>query len=148
MAIRPATLEDLESLLDLAEIMHAESPRYSRLKYSRQRTEDHLRLMLTDPRGAVFVAERDGKIVGAAVVWADMHWTSEDVVAEEVALFVLPEARGSMAAVRLICTMKAWKDAKRAQWLQVGTSTNVEPERTAALYEFLGFKRCGFGLEV
>lgn len=147
MRIRSAILEDLPRLLDLGEMLHKESPRWSRMTFSRERAESTLRLLLTDPNGVIFVAERDGVVVGGIAGVAEQHWCSYDFIAHEMTLFMMTEARGGMAAPRLICALRAWGKLRKAIWLNAGTSTGLDPERTAGLYERLGFTRCAIGLE-
>lgn len=148
MTIRPAKETDLPRILDLGEALHEESPRWRQLSFSHSRAEAFLRMCLTDPRGVIFVAERDGVVVGGIAGWAEQHWSSEDIVAQEISFFMAPEARGGLAATRLICALRAWAEIRGAKFLQAGTSTGLEPERTAGLYERLGFSRCAIGLEV
>lgn len=148
MSIRVATWDDLPRILDLGEMLHRESPRWSRLTFSRAKAEKFMRMLLTDPRGVIFVAERDGTVIGGIAGFADAHWSSEDVIAQEVSFFMVPEARGGMAATRLICALRAWGELRKAIWLEAGTSTGLDPERTAGLYERLGFTRRSIGLEV
>lgn len=148
MRIRPATLDDLPRILDLGEMLHKESPRWSRITFSRARAESTLRLLLTDPNGVIFVAERDGVVVGGIAGVTEQHWASDDLVAHEMSLFMAPDARGGMSAIRLICSLRAWAKLRGAKWLHAGTSTGLDPERTAGLYERLGFTRCAIGLEV
>jgi len=148
MSIRPATLDDLDRILDLGEQLHKESPRWSRLSFNRAKAAEFIAQLILGPAGVVFVAEKDGVVVGGIAGMAAAHWCSDDIVAQEVSLFMDPGARGSMAAVRLICALTAWGEIKGAEWLQAGTSTGLDPERTAGLYERLGFSRCAIGLEV
>jgi len=146
--IRVAEISDLPRILDLGELLHQESPRWRRLSFSRPRAEAQMRMCIEDPRGVIFLAERDGEVVGGIAGWADKHWASDDVVAQELTFFMTPEARGTLAPTRLICALNAWADNRGAKWLHAGTSTGLDPERTAGLYERLGFTRCAIGLEV
>jgi len=146
--IRTANHEDIGALLDLGEALHQESPRWSRIGFNRAKTAEFLASLILAPTGLVLVAERDGEIYGGILAMAVPHWCSDDVVAQEVSLFVRPDARGHMAAKELIRRMCAWAKDMGAVWLQAGSSTGVDPERTAQLYEHMGFKRCVIGLEV
>lgn len=148
MSIRVANLDDLPRILDLGEQLHKESPRWSRLSFNRGKAEAFMRLLLTDPRGVIFVAEREGAVVGGIAGFAEPHWSSDDIVAQEVSFFMASDARGSMAPTRLICALRAWGEMRGAKWLHAGTSTGLDPERTAGLYERLGFTRSVIGLEV
>lgn len=148
MGIRVATLEDLPRIMDLGEQLHHESPRWSRLSFNRAKAEAFMHMLLTSDNGVVFVAERDGVVVGGIAGYAEAHWSSDDIIANEVSFFMDGGARGNMAATRLICALKAWGGMRGAKWLHAGTSTGLDPERTAALYECMGFSRCAIGLEV
>ncbi len=148
MSIRPATLDDLDRILDLGEQLHKESPRWSRLSFNRAKAAEFIASLIVGAHGVVFVAEKDGVVVGGIAGLATAHWSSDDIVAQEVSFFMEPGARGSMVAIRLICALQAWGGIKGAKWLQAGTSTGLDPERTAGLYERLGFSRCAIGLEV
>lgn len=146
MGIRVATQADIPRILELGELMHAESPRWSRLSFNRVKAEHYLRDLI-DGAGAVFLAEHGGVVVGGIAGVLSSHWSSDDLLADEVAFFMAPAARGNMLAVRLVCTLRAWAEQRGAKWLQAGTSTGLDPERTAQLYERLGFTRCAIGLE-
>lgn len=147
MDIRPATLEDIARLVDLGERLHHESPRWSRITYNRVKAATMMQQMIEESWGVVFVAVQAGVIMGGIAGVAMPHWSSDDIVAEEITFFMDPSARGRIAAARLICVLQAWAEKRGAKWLQAGTSTGVDPERTASLYERMGFTRCAIGLE-
>lgn len=148
MGIRVATLDDLPRILELGELLHKESPRWSRLSFNRAKAANMMAQMILEPHGVIFVAEQDGLVVGGIAGFASPHWSSDDIVAQELSFFMAPGARGSIVAVRLICALQAWAEMRGAKWLHAGTSTGLDPERTAGLYERLGFSRCAIGLEV
>ncbi|CAJ0800794.1 hypothetical protein LMG18090_04047 [Ralstonia mannitolilytica] len=147
MSIRVATQADVPRILDLGEEMHAESPRWSRLSFSRERAGETLHTLLTSDDGVVYVAERGGEIIGGIAGAIGPHWSSDDRLAREVSLFITKEARGSLAASRLIVALQAWAKLRGAIWTDVGTSTGLDPEVTARLYELHGAVRCSIGLE-
>jgi hypothetical protein len=148
VSIRAANIKDLEQLVALGKWMHKESPRLSRLTYSHERAEGFMRMLLTDLRGGVFVSERRaGEIVGFIAGFADAHLTSNDIVALVSMFFILPDARVSIDAQRLVCVMRSWAAKKGAKWVDAGVWTGIEPEKTAKLYEAFGYTRCSIGLE-
>ena len=146
--VRAGTYGDIDALVALGDLLHRESPRFARLTYSQDRVAAAIRGLLDSPDGLVLVAERAGAVVGGVLAVVAPHWSSDDRVAQEVSLFVAPTARGGLAATQLICGLVAWAREQGAVYLQVGTSTGVHAERTAQLYEHLGFRRCAIGLEV
>lgn len=148
MSIRVATLDDLPRILELGELLHKESPRWSRLSFNRAKAAHFIAHLILEANGVVFVAEHNDVVVGGIAGMSSPHWSSDDVLAQEVSFFMAPEARGSMVAVRLIGALRAWGEIRGAKWLTAGTSTGLDPERTAGLYERLGFSRCMIGLEI
>lgn len=146
--IRPATLTDIPALVVLGRLMHDESPRFCVLPYSPDKVRDMLRVLINEPFGFAWVAEdADGGIVGGMIAALMPHWCSEAVVASDLALFVAPSARGTLAPVRLLNTYRSWAKAQGAVMCQFGVTTGVQTEATAALVERIGFKRCGVVLE-
>ena len=147
MTIRTATQDDLPRLLELGQQLHEESPRWSRIPFSRARAAQTLTNMMLSADGVIFVAEKGGRVVGGIAGLIQDHWACDARVAHEASFFMDPEHRGSFAACRLICSLVAWARVRNAAWLYVGTSTGVDPETTARLYERLGAVRCAIGLE-
>lgn len=145
--IRPGKLEDIDTLIDLGRIMHAESPRWSRLTYNEDRVRKTLTTLIDSPDGLVLVAERSGLMVGGIIACMSLDWMSDDRTAQELALFMLPEYRSSITPCRLISGLMAWAKIKGAAWVEAGVSTGVHVERTTELYERLGFERCSITLE-
>lgn len=145
--IRPATIGDMGVLLAMGRAMHAESPRWRRLKYSEHQVETMLIGLIESPQGVVLIAERDGQAIGAIAAVVQRAWCATDLVAEEVSFYMLPEHRGSLAAARLVNSFKEWARLQGASWAYAGASTGVDDERVAQLYEGFGFSRCAVGLE-
>lgn len=144
--IRPANPLDLPALLDLGERMHAESPRFSRLTFSRARLHNTLRGLLDSPAGFLWVAEQ-GVVIGGMAGIIGPHWASDDLVATDLALFIDEKQRGGMSTARLVTEYKRWAHQRGARIVQVGVTTGVQTEQTARLYERLGLARCGLILE-
>lgn len=147
MSIRTATTEDVPRLVELGSALHAESPRWSRIPFNPSRAAETLMNLILGDNGVVFVAERDGVVVGGIAGAIQQHWACDALVAHEASFFMEADHRGGFAACRLICALRAWAEIKGAAWLYVGTSTGVDPEMTARLYERLGAIRCAIGLE-
>jgi len=145
--IRPATIEDLPALLDIGRDMATESPRYSRMRFSRDKLAHMLGALIESEAGFVCVVEDDCGISAVMVAMVAEHWMSDDLNASDLALYVKPNARGTMAATELICAYRAWAQGRGAVLVQAGITTGIFTEKTAQLYEYLGFKRCGVVLE-
>lgn len=145
--IREATFLDLPALLDIGARMHGAAPVYAKMKFDARRLASTLTSLIGVEHGYVWVAERDGAVVGVMVACAVDHWCSASRVATEMALFVEPELRGSFIAARLIKGYLAWAHALGCSIVTAGVSTGVDEERITALYVRLGFKQLGTQLE-
>lgn len=145
--IRRARLDDVPTIVALGAALHAESPRYSRLRFNAEKVEATIRRMIEQPRCAVLVSENSGVINGGILAFAEPEWFTDELVAQELSLYVRPGRRGSVIAARLIAALDAWAQATGARYLQCGATTGVCNELTARLYEFLGFARVGIGVE-
>lgn len=141
--IRAATLDDIPALVALGRVMHAESPVYSRLRFDADILAANIAAVIGSPRGFAQVCEIDGGLAGGLLAAAVPHWCSPDLVACDLALFVHPEHRGGMTAPRLVERYREWGTGIGAVIIQLGIMTGVQPERTQAMCERLGWQRQG-----
>lgn len=139
--IRPANHADIPGLVEMGAVMHAES-RYSRMTYDPAKVAVVLGMILE--RGAVFVAERDGEIIGGFAGVVEEHWFSSDKVATDLALFVQPGKRGSLAAVQLLKAFLVWASEKGAVMTDILINTGVRTEQTAKLFSLCGGEQAGY----
>lgn len=146
--IREATVDEVPILAELGGRMHAESPAWSRMTYCPARAADMLRSLIERDHGAVFVAEYQGKIVGGIACHIGPHWACLDYIATELSLFVHPAYRTGTTGARLIARFKEWAYDQGAVLVLAGTTTGVRTEGCIKLYERLGFKQAGAGLEL
>lgn len=145
--IRQARLEDIPAIVELGRLMCLESPTYARFRYNPEKTAAGVRAIITNPRGFAWVGEQSGVMVAAFLAMPDEHWACDFVIATEWALYVKPQARGSSIAARLIGEFIIWARAVGAHLAVAGSTTGVNEDLTARLYERLGFKRIGTTLE-
>ena len=145
MAIRKATSDDLNRLVEMGALMHAESPTFRGMAFDPWKLHAAIARILDSETGFAMVYEAGGRIVGAMVGMIFQHWFSPDLMASDMALFVEPEHRGGMGAVRLLNAYADWAEDNGAApgmtWF--GITTGVEPEMTEKLCERLGWRRVG-----
>jgi GNAT superfamily N-acetyltransferase len=140
--IRPATIADLPRLLELGARMHAES-RYRVLAFSASKLQQTLTALLAGSGGFLWVAESAGEVIGGLAAMCTPHWASDDLMAVDLALFFPPEHRGGVAALRLVNRYRQWARELGAKLTDLGVSTGIEADRTADLFDRIGFPRCG-----
>ncbi|HWK72181.1 MAG TPA: GNAT family N-acetyltransferase [Burkholderiaceae bacterium] len=148
MAIRKATLEDVEPMVDLGRVMHQESPRFSQLSFDVPKVRGTIASMVDDERYFLVVDERAGELVAGFAGFVMPHWFSADLVAQDMALFVRPDKRGSLAAARMVQMFVDWAKWRGAKQIVLGISTGVHVEQTARLYQSIGLHEFGRLFEV
>lgn len=139
--IRKATENDIEDILSLGRMMHAES-RYSRFDYS----ESKYRTLVTHiiDNGIALVAEIDGKIAGVFLGFIRDHFFGHDLQSGDFVQYVVPEHRGGMTGVRLIKEyVKAAKEAG-VKDIGIGITTGISVQRVGELYGRIGFDLVGY----
>ena len=140
--IRPATADDIPALIALGAVMHAESPRFSRFAFERDRLDGNIRMVLAYEYGFAVVAECAGEMVGGLLAVAMPHFACDLLQACDLAYFVRPDRRGGIAAVRLADAYREWAASLGAE-ASIGLNTGVQPERTAKLLAALGAQQTG-----
>jgi hypothetical protein len=139
--IRPATLDDLPQLLVLGERMHAES-RYRVLAFDRTMVVETLGSLIGSDMGFLWVAGAD-RITGGLAAMCMRHWCSPDLVAADLGMFFDPSERGGLDVVRLAKQYRLWARERGAKLIDLGVSTGVDADRTASLFDRIGFPRFG-----
>lgn len=98
------------------------------------------------------VHENSLGIRGFMTAFLSPYSFSRTIVAVHDILYVSPEARGSLAAIRLVRFFQAWARDNGAWMAMIAQHTNIEPERTTRFYNRMGFRfmgsvhGCYFGL--
>lgn len=145
---RPITPEDVETLVEMGERIMQESE-YRGLTYSSDKIRQIAQLCM-DGRMYGIVAVSHDRIVGVLVAMITEAWFSSGLVSSDLIVYVTPDSRGGFAFILMVHAYIAWAAKAGAQIIFLRTSTGVEPEKTARLYEKTGFKQVGgiFRMEV
>lgn len=142
--IRRATESDVPTMLDMAQAMHAESPRFRHLDFSQEKTTAFLHELIASPQAVALVAVREGKLVGMIGGCINEHFFGYDKVAYDFGLYVIPEYRGTILAVRFVHLFEEWAEVQGAKDVIFGISTEVKAEGVSKLLMTLGFDRSGY----
>lgn len=141
--IRYARPTDVPALVELGRRMHVESPRFARLAFDPERLASVASNLIPNKDCCVLVGDAGGVLIGLFVGFVMQHFFSTASYATDLALYVTPEERGGTLAVRFLRRFEDWARTTGAAEIVPGISTEVEVERTARLYERLGYKRSG-----
>lgn len=141
--LRRAVMDDVWRMVQIGTTMHEESS-YRTYGFDPMKVAQTLTYNIKSDAGVSVVAEVDGEIVGGMIGYITQHYFGPDKVALDMALFILPEHRKGMLAVRIL---KAWiEEAKSlgANQISISNSTGVEIDKVKSLYEMVGFKQVGY----
>ena len=153
MIIRALRETDIDVLLTMAENLARESPVYSQMTFAPEKVYNFLQAALdnSDPHATTFVIEDDTEDTIAGFLCA--YITEELFFLEDVAwdatFYISPEYRGRVGIKtikELMSHYKQWAANSGAAAACLGISTDLNPEKTARLYEACGFIRNGITL--
>jgi len=138
MLVREFDSPDLHRCVEIGAMMHAESV-YRIHPFSTERLEFLARLCLTNVDYVCLVAEHKSQIVGLMVGLAADNFFADSRYAADLALYVVPEHRGSTAAVRLVMAFMDWAKTRECQEIRCGITTGINDEVGAKIYKRFGF---------
>jgi GNAT superfamily N-acetyltransferase len=141
--IRKAGLPDLATVVELmVQLFHESAFRDFPLNIAKG--TGFLRNVLTQPSQVCFLHETEaGKVDGLALGFITEPYFSDRRIAYDIALYLVPEARGSIAARRLYRALRDWAREQGALQLWLGTSAGIDPERGRRFYTGLGAEPIG-----
>ena len=114
-------------------------------EFSCAKLEKHKILQLYKNQNAIaFLAIDNDKIVGFIAALSHEYFFSSRKTASDLGFYVLPEYRGSRAALKLVKSLEEWAKQMGACDLHLGQTTAVEIDKTRQFYERLGYKTVGF----
>lgn len=135
-----ATVADLPAICVLGRAMHQEST-FAPMDYDLERVKETLGGLMDKSQFVVVAEGTNGEVIGVMAGMVTQSWFGNDMVANDLALFVHPDHRGGMLAARLIKTFVKWARLAGAKQIRPGVISGCKV--ADALYEKLGFRRCG-----
>ncbi len=138
--IRTASVDDLDRLVLLAELMAAESPSYSAYTLDIERVRRTIEAMINSPDATVLITEDGTGMLGAYV--GQLPWFTEKF-AFEAGFFVIQEMRGTRRAIELIRGFETWAASMGVKEIKIGTSTGVHHDKTTSIFTRLGYRLAG-----
>lgn len=141
--IRVLDRYDIPEMILMLKALRSESPEY---RFIDDEEEEYVTLSLEAmfSSGSLIGVIESGKGIMFGAVYR--HWYKSTPDAAEQILYVSPEHRKGILAVRLI---KEFENACRnagAEVLGVGVTTGIQEDRTVNLYKRLGYELKGYSL--
>lgn len=143
MEIRTITPADIPAILAMGGLMHDESE-YRSLDYAPEKCAALCRSIMANADTQLgLVAVEGDEHFGMLGAYVTAAYFSDDLVSGDYLVYVRPEFRGTTAFVRMVKRYIEWAKERGAQLIFLRTSTGIESDATAALYQRLGFARVG-----
>ncbi|MEQ1298855.1 GNAT family N-acetyltransferase [Acinetobacter soli] len=146
MELRVATNDDIPTLVKMGQLFAKESPIYRVRGFIPDKAAAHFDHVINGG-GVIFLAEKNGVILGGFVGGVATDWQSDYKIAFDYVVYVSPDERGQGIARALAQCFEFWAKEVGANRVQCGTSTMVNTEHTIKMYESLGFSKVGVFLE-
>jgi len=137
LQFREATLQDFPIVSKLGRLMHEESS-YASLEFSESRLFEIFDLYIRDPNRLIVLAELDGQILGLYAGYVSKYYFSEELVANDIAWFVVKEKRGSSIGLKLLTIFERWALSKGVSEIRIKYSTDINPKA----FDSLMYKLC------
>lgn len=139
--IRPATLADVASCVDVGERFHAQSGFADFAPFDEETFAKTLTLLVTGHLpGGMFVVERDQQIVGiAAFVLFPSYFNGAALAAQELFWFVEPEHRDG-AGADLLMKMELAAQAAGASIFIMAALSTIKSEAMARVFRRRGYR--------
>jgi len=149
--VRTATLADIPDIVRMGAMLHAESPRYSRLAFDAGKVDRLARSLLagtavSDPVGGVFVLEIGGVVVGMIAGMVQETFFGPDTLASDWTFYIEPGHRGGRKAGQLLQAFEQWAISKGVTDIVPGTSTEIAADATRRFYEANGYTLYGYAM--
>lgn len=134
-----------ELMLDLGEQMFNESRFGSLEVYDRLKCTQLLSATQTHPSNYFLVyGIEDEQIKGFIILGIAEHYFSTQKNAQDYAVYVAPEKRGSSLFIRMMREAETWARVNGAENLVINHNTGIHTEDSVPLFNRLGFNKEGY----
>lgn len=133
--IRPARLEDVDAIVAMGLRFQAETDYAQHLRANPEALRTLAVGLITSEVGTIFVAEREGSVIGMLAAATYVHPMSGELVAHELCWWMRPGARGDRTALALVREAERWAVSRGAAVFQMVAPT----DRVGAFYEALRY---------
>jgi len=136
-------LENIRDALFLGEKMHKESA-YSDMPFDLEMAAQNIyQMLIQSEHGFGLIAYKDTNPVGMIGGALATHYFGPALYAYDFAWYVTPKQRGSSIAIRMLKKFEKWAKDRGALEMHLGVTTGVSPEKTAKMFERMGYKFVG-----
>lgn len=137
--IREANFLDIPDLVKIGKELYdaAINHKYS---WNDERAIEACKYFMSSSDSMIIVGIQHEQIAGFFIGELYRPIASNDIVANDVMIFVRPEFQGGKIALKLIKKYEAWAKEKGAKFINLGVSSGLKQNRTLSMYELLGYR--------
>lgn len=136
--IRNATLDDIPRIVEMGKNLTLQTT-YGFVTYSPERVQATCELLINS--GFIVVAQKNGEVVGAMLGDVYTPWYTTDRMGIDYSIYIEPEHRQGMIAVRMIKRFEEWCIGMGAKQIRPGVGTG--DKNISRLYHALGYRSVG-----
>lgn len=141
MEVRLGTLDDCDVVCDMAR-RNIEETRVG-MEFDLERCRRSYASYLATAEPTIFVCEDKGQVIGFTLSSLNAYRAASGLYTTQEVLYVVPEKRGSRAAVLLMKNLIAWSQMLGAKEIIGGNDNRFNSDRTARFLEHFGFEEVG-----
>jgi len=146
MAVRRAeNANDITRMIELGAKMHHESV-YSKYDYDKKYLQHYGEHMLKHPEeyGLFLAEDGDGEITAMVAGFiSPLYFNPEVKVAHDFFLYVHPQMRGGLSAVKLMRAYEKWAKQAGASEVSMGITAGIANETAAKFFGGIGYESKG-----
>lgn len=137
-------MADMPDVIAMASGFHAESPVFRDQPFDPAKVHQLVSLAIKDADWLPLVAfASGGQMVGMGLFFILESYFGPSLEVGDLAFYVKPDRRGSLAAAGIMETLLAWAHAKGAYCVDLGVNTGINPEKAGQFFEHCGFATKG-----
>lgn len=145
--VRDALPEEVFTLAELSERVLKESPTYTHMEFSKEKTANYIYSAIVKHDGWFLrvIVDDSNQVVGGLICYCEPMVFSNDKVAYDITIMVDKDHRGRCLPqlVQVIEEYKEWAISQGAKLIKMGVSSGISIDSAAKFFERLGFDRIG-----
>jgi len=142
-----STVKDIQEIIMLCKALHSESDYYRTQPFDNKQLKASLSNVVFNESSIALLAIQNNEMIGFFIGGLTYGLFNSELIAFDYSVYVVPEQRNGRTAIKLIKAFEDWAISKGANRFRVGTTTDINTDKTSRFYEFLGFKACGVSFE-
>lgn len=144
MIVRPAETADMPAIIGMARAFHLESPVYRDQPFDPIKVHRLVATAIGDDDWLALVAfASGGELVGMGLFFALESYFGPSIEVGDLAFYVAPNRRGSLAAAGIMEKLLDWSVTKDAYCVDLGVNTGINTDKAGQFFEHCGFIQKG-----